>query len=291
DLEELGVLTQPHPSAGRLPTSLGYRLYVDDLMQAEDLTEEEKKLIHAHLEAVYPRVDELMEQVSSLLAEVSRLLGFIMEPDISSGVLEKVEIVQVAEGRVVLLIIVRSGLVKSIMLELNASIRDEEIAQARRLINQRLTGLRLTDIPQKVHERLSGEWASSNPVIRLVMEFPEKVFSTENRGEVHIGPTSHIIEQPEFAHLKRIKGIIELLDNKDIIVHLLKDQTEGVKVTIGEENPEEELKDFSVITSTYRIGDVSGTLGIIGPMRMNYAKLISLVNYTAQLVSQRISQR
>lgn len=289
DLEEMGLLTHPYPSAGRIPTTLGYRVYVDEVMQAEELSEEEKKMIQTQLESISPQVEDLMDQVSSLLAEASRLLGFILSPDLSAGVLEKVEMVKVAEGRIMVVIVVRSGLVRSIMLELNTPVSEEEMAQATRLVNQRLSGLRLAEIPSRVQERLRSDIGASNAIVRMIMDFPEKIFAPEQWGEIHIGPTSHIIHQPEFSQPEKIKGIIELLDNKDIIVHLVKDQREGIRITIGEENPREELKDFSIITSTYRIKDESGTLGIIGPTRMNYARLISLVNYTAQVLSRHIS--
>jgi len=288
DLEEMGLLTHPHTSAGRIPTTLGYRLYVDSLMQAEGLTDEERRSIEAQLEPVSSETSGIIERVGELLTEVSRLLGFILTPDLSSGILEKVEIVRVAAGRLMIVVVVKSGLVRTIMLELNSPISDQEIAGAARLINTRLVGLRLVDIPQYVERRLAGESVASNAVVRLFLEFPERIFAVENLTEVRLGSTKYVFDQPEFTHADKMRGIIELIDNRDVIVHLLKDRQPGMCVTIGDENPKEQLRDFSVITSTYRIGEVCGTLGIIGPTRMNYGKLMALVNFMAQLVGERV---
>ncbi len=290
DLEEMGLLTHPHTSAGRIPTTLGYRIYVDSLMQVETLTDDEKRVIEAHLEPISGEISTVIERVGELLAEVSRLLGFILTPDLSSGVLEKVEIVRVSSGRLMVIIIVKSGLVRTIMLELNSLITDEEIDRASRLINSRLVGMRLVDIPKNVKRRLAGETATSNAVVRLFLDIPERIFAPENIMEVHLGPTKYVFNQPEFHQADKMRGIIELIENRDIIVHLLKDRQPGVSVTIGDENPKEQLRDFSVITSTYRIGEICGTMGIIGPTRMNYGKLMALVNFIAQLISERIGQ-
>jgi len=125
----------------------------------------------------------------------------------------------------------------------------------------------------------------------LFLDFPEKIFGIEPGKEMHIGSARPLLEQPEYSSPDQFKGIIELIEDRDIIVHLLKDRSQGVSVTIGEENKRERLKDFSVITSTYRIGDELGTLGIIGPTRMNYSRLVALVDYTARMVSRQATYK
>lgn len=287
DMEEMGLLAHPHTSAGRIPTSLGYRLYVDDLMQVEELNEEERRIIEATLDASPPEATEMLEQVTSLLAEVSKLLAFILAPDISAGALEKVELVRVAAGRLMVVIVVSGGLVRTIMLEINSPIPDADIIAAGRFINSRLVGLRLADIPRQIVTRLAGDARAANAIVRLFLDFPDRIFAVEARAEVHIGGTRHVLEQQEFRDHERVKGIIELIEDRDVIVHLLKERQPGVTVTIGEENAREQLRGFSVITSTYRLGDAAGTVGIIGPTRMNYSKLVALVDYTSRLVSER----
>lgn len=297
DMEDLGLLAHPHTSAGRVPTDLGYRVYVNDLMQVEDLTDAERRVIDQTIEST-PNAGDVLEQVAGLLSEVSRLLAFILAPDISVGTLEKVELVKVASGRVMIVIVVQGGLVHTIMMEMNSPISESEIAAASRFINGRLAGLRLADIPRQITTRLAGDSAASNAIVRLFLDFPDKIFSVDPKSEVHIGGTLRVLEQPEFGDPERFRGIIELIEDRDVIVHLLKERSEGVKVTIGGENAAdvqeavsrrlpEQMRDLSVITSTYRLGDSVGTLGIIGPTRMNYSKLVALVEYTARLVGER----
>jgi len=290
DLEEMGLLTHPHTSAGRIPTDLGYRIYVDGLMQVEGLSEEVQRSIRQQFNRVSPEVSGVLDDVSELLAEVSRLLAVIMAPDLSSGVLDKVELIRVASGRIMVVVVVDSALVRTIILEMNSTITDQEIADATTIVNQRLSGLRLTDIPAHIGKRLAGESCSRNAIVRLFLDFPERIFAEEPRSGMHIGGTRHVLEQPEYSSPQKLKGIIELIEDRDIIVHLLKDRSSGVTVTIGEENVGERLRDFSVITSTYRMGGNYGTLGIIGPTRMNYSRLVALVGYTAQLVSERVAR-
>jgi len=287
DMEEMGLLSHQHTSAGRIPTDLGYRLYVDDLMQVEELSEAERRVIEATIETSPQGASDMLDTVTGLLAEVSRMLAFILAPDISAGTLEKVELVQVASGRVMVVIVVEGGMVRTIMLEINSPVSNSDIAAANHFINSRLAGLRLADIPRQINTRLAGDSRSANAIVRLFLDFPDRIFSIDPRTDVHVGGARHVLEQPEFGNPDRFKGIIELIEDRDIIVHLLKQRPEGVSVTIGEENVRERLRDFSVITSTYRHGDATGTLGIIGPTRMNYSKLVALVDYASRLVSER----
>ena len=290
DLEDMGLLTHPHISAGRIPTDLGYRIYVDDLMHVEELSDEVRQSIHAHLESISPEIDQIMDNVSELLSDASRMLAIILAPDLSTGVLDKVELIRVAAGRIMVVVVISSGLVRTILLELNSEITDDEIVDASNLINQRLAGMRLSDIPGEISSRLTDEQCKRNTVVRMFLDFPGKIFAPEPVKEMHIGSPRQLLEHPEYSTPDKLRGIIELIEDRDIIVHLLKDRSEGVSVTIGEENIRERFKNLSVITSTYRTGNELGTLGIIGPTRMNYSRLVSLVDYTARLVSRRVAR-
>ncbi len=288
DLEDMGLLTHPHTSAGRIPTDFGYRSYVDNLMQIEELPEEIINTISAHIEHSSNEVTNVLDSVSELLSEVTRLLSVITAPDVSVGELSKIELVRLTKGRIMVVIIVKSGLVRTINLELNTEITDPEILEAAHFLNQRLVGLTLTDIPRNILKRLAGEGNRKNAIVRLFMEFPDKIFDLQAKTEMLIGGTRHVLELPEYQSHDRFKGIIELIEDRDVIVHLLKDRERGLSVTIGEENQDDQLKNMSVITSKYRIGDHFGTLGIIGPTRMNYSRLVALVDYTSKLVTERV---
>lgn len=291
DLEDMGLLTHPHTSAGRVPTDLGYRIYVNGLMDVEELTDEDRLTIRSKLETISPETSEVLNRVSELLSEVSRMLAIIIAPDLTAGVLDKIEIIRVASGRIMVVVVIKSGLVRTILLEMDTDISDMDILDAIQLVNQRLSGVRLSEINRDIESRLAGVQCNRNAIVRLFLDFPEKIFGPDTTEEMHIGNTRPLLEQPEYRNPEQLKGIIELIEDRDIIVHLLKDRSQGVSVTIGEENKKERLRDCSVITSTYRMGDELGTLGIIGPTRMNYSRLVSLVGFTAQLVSERIARK
>lgn len=288
DLENLGLLTHTHTSAGRMPTDLGYRLYVDDLMKVEVLSEKIRKKMSERVDSISIEVHDVMDKVGEMLSEVTKLLSVISAPDVSVGILEKVELIKVGADRIMIIIVVQSGAVRTINLEMQSSITKGELSDARSFINQRLSGLRLSEIPRKIKDRLSGNKLNRNTIIRLFLDFPDQIFSTKGKTETLVGGARHVLEQPEYQSPESFKGIIELIEDHDVIVHLLKDRKSGVRVTIGEEHTVERLKDLSVITSRYRIGEHFGSLGIIGPTRMNYSWLISLVDYTSRLVSERV---
>lgn len=292
DLEDMGLLTHTHTSAGRIPTDLGYRIYVNHLMNVEDLTEEIRNELQMRIAPLSTEVSDLMNQVGALLSEVSRLLGVITAPDVSAGILEKIEMIRLSAEKVMVLVIVKSGFVQTINLEIRKKIEDFEIVEVNSFINQRLAGLRLSEIPKVIRERLQGSRYIKNTLVRLFLKFPEKIFTAANTKPVpRIDGAKHVLELPEYQNPDKFKGIIELIEDRDVIVHLFSDIKPGVNITIGEENKDEQLKDMSVITSQYRIGDHTGTLGIIGPTRMNYSKLVTLVDYTSRIVSERIEAK
>ena len=289
DLEEMGLLTHPHISAGRVPTDLGYRQYVDHLMEVEELPIDTRNAINVNFNTQSVEATNVLEMISGLLADVSQLLAVISTPDLSTGTLDKVALVRVSSGRIMVVIVISSGQVRNIILELKSDISDAEIEEAHNLVNQRLTGLRLVDIPRKIGKRLSAGEGSRNAVVRLFLDFPNRIFTPESCTELHIGGKRHVLDQPEYKSPENLKGIIELIEDRDIIVHLLKDREPGVSVTIGGENQDDLLKNLSVVSSKYRVGEVFGTIGIIGPTRMNYSKLVGLVDYASKMLADRVS--
>jgi len=290
DLEQMGLLTHKHTSAGRLPTDLGYRIYVDDLMLVDNLKSDVRDNIEKQISTLSIESHSVLDKISSLLAEVSNLLSVITMPDMTEGFLDKVELIHASNERIIAVVIIKSGSVRTINLELQSSITKSEIVEASRLINQRLSGVKLVDIPRVIHHRFSGLDSNKNTLIRLFLDFPEQIFTRDVDNKMKVGGTANVLDQPEYQSPERLRGIIELIEDKEVIVHLLKDREPGISVTIGNENEVEKLKNLSIITSTYKVGGHSGTLGIIGPTRMNYSKLVSLVDYTSKMVTQRAEE-
>jgi heat-inducible transcriptional repressor len=289
DLEDLGYLSHPHTSAGRVPTDLGYRYYIDFLMEMQKLTEREKVEIEQQL-ATMADHDSLLRETSKLLGKISKQLSVVSSPHISSGVFEKLELIPIASSKLLVVISIRSGLVKTLMLEVGVEIKREYLEHISRVLNERLSGLTLREIRDTFIERTRDVQDERTGLIRLFIDSVDQLFDDmKDRDKVHISGTQNIIEQPEFIDPRNFRSIIELIENDDIIVHLLEKHEELDKnfvITIGEENKDSKAKEYSVVSATYDLEGITGRVGIIGPTRMDYGKLIPLVDHVAKLIAR-----
>lgn len=288
DLEYLGYINHPHTSAGRIPTDKGYRFYVDSLIELENLSAREQSSIQSQIHGG-GEPDELLKETSRILGTISHQLGVVSAPRVSAGVFEKLELVSISSSRLMVIISIRSGLVKTIMMEVRSEIPKSKLEDVSRLLNERLSGLSLRQIRRSFADRVRDMQNEETGLIRLFVESVDKIFD-EVRGKekIHIGGTQSLLSQPEFSDVRNFRGIVELLENEDIIVHILeKHEPSGgsISVSIGSENKEDKLRDLSVVSSQYRTGDISGTVGIIGTKRMNYSRMIPLVDYMAKTLS------
>ena len=287
DLEYLGYINHPHTSAGRVPTDLGYRFYLDSLMKREEITLREQQVIRENLDSA-EEANELLKETSKLLGVISHQLCVVTAPHLSSGIFEKLELVPITGTRIMVIMSIKSGLVRTIMMEVASEIKREKLDQLARVLNERLSGFTLHQIRETFWERVKDVQNEETGLIRLFIDSVDKLFVPTKKDQLHIGGTEMIIEQPEFLNPEHFRGVIELINNEEIIIHVLEKheaKPREVRVTIGEENQENRLKAYSVITSSYAAGDVTGSVGVIGPTRMPYARVIPLVDYVAKMIS------
>ncbi|MER3524724.1 MAG: heat-inducible transcription repressor HrcA [Ignavibacteria bacterium] len=290
DLEYLGYINHPHISAGRVPTDLGYRFYLDCLMEKEVPSEQEQQRIRENLRTAEEE-EELFKQTSKILSRISQQLCVVTSPYLRRGIFDKLELVQINSTRLMVIISLKLGLVRTLMMEVASEIPREELEQITRFLNERLSGLTLDQIRETFADRVKDADEQSRGLIRLFIDSVDKLFAPGKAERLHIAGTDVIVEQPEFENPKNFRSIIELINNEEIIIHVLEKSTQpdGVTVTIGQENKDEKLKDYSVITGTYTVGTVQGTIGLIGPTRMHYARAIPLVDYVAKTISEMFS--
>ena len=290
DLEEKGLIIQPHTSAGRIPTDKGYRYYVDSLMKVDTLSEKEQELIQLNLKSASKDIETILENSSIALGNISSLLGVVLTPRFYQGIFEKLELIEYSPSRILVVIKVKSGLVKTILMEIDLTLSRDQLDETARILNERLSGLTLLEIKQSIDKRMHDLSGGESTLIKLFVESADNVFNFAEHEHFHIGGTGNIIKLPEFCDQERIRKILELLDNKEILVQVLNEQgqKEGVSIIIGEENKEELMKKCSFITATYNLGDMTGTLGVIGPTRMAYEKVIALVDYMANVLPELI---
>lgn len=293
DLEESGFIDHPHTSAGRIPTDKGYRFYVDSLMNVQSIDHTEKNIIDKEFENRIEEKDDLLKVTSNILSKITRQLACVTYPKLETGALEKLQIISLSSTKILVVISIKGGLVKTITIEFASEIKESQISAVQNLLNERLSGLSFKEIRATFSDRFKDVGEDQKAIIRLFLNSADKVFKDVRTSDgVYITGAKNVIQQPEFEDPERFQSVIELLEDKDIIVHIL-DKTEemnsdDVYISIGKENEDQKLLDYSLITKEYKIGDVSGHLGIIGPKRMEYSKVIAIVDYVAKMLTETL---
>jgi heat-inducible transcriptional repressor len=292
DLEEMGLITHPHTSAGRVPTDKGYRFYVDTLLEPEELTPSEEEQIKSEILIDYAAVEDLLEQTSRVLAGVSNQLGVTIAPRFDQGILTRINLIPVAEKKLLVVLAVKHGLVRTVLLEAESNLKTQELHKTTDILNERLCGLTLGEIKASMDQRLKEAPTADPKLIKLFLESSENLLNFPETEQLHLGGTTNIVDQPEFKDREKLRSLIELIEEKRLLAELIsaKGIKDGITITIGKEIERGEMQSCSLVTSTYKAGKVSGTIGIIGPTRMRYAKLVSLVDYTAKLLSEILSK-
>lgn len=291
DLEDAGYVNHPHTSAGRVPTDKGYRFYVDSLIEIQDIKNSEKDYIREKLEESI-EADELLKVTSLLLSKITKQLACVTYPKLESGILEKIQIVSLSSTRLLVVISIKSGFVKTITLELSSEIETSKLESVQNLLNERLSGLSLKEIRTTFNERLHDLIEDDKTsVVRLFYDSVDKIFKDVwEKDNLLISGAKNVIRQPEFEDPERFQSIIELIEDRDIIVHILEKSgdiiPDHVFVSIGSENEEQKLNDYSFITKEYKYGETNGTVGIIGPKRMEYSKIIAIIDYMSKMLSE-----
>lgn len=286
DLTHKGYLSQPHASAGRMPTDKAYRYYVDALMRIERLSPDEVRPLEESLARRRLAEEKNLDRAVRALSIVTRELGIGLAPSVEEGMLEKIELIGVSSDRVLLVLAIESGPVRTIFVEASRSSGDEELAALARFLNERLAGQSLREIRETYRDRLADSPAAHEDLLNIFLERAEDLFRPDpGPDDVVVGPASKIAAQPEFAETEHLKALVELTERRDVLADALRDRAaDGLVISIGGENAPP-LIDFSVVTTEYEMGAVRGTIGVIGPTRMPYERVVALVEHTARILS------
>jgi heat-inducible transcriptional repressor len=292
DLEDMGFISQPHTSAGRIPTREGYRNYVDFLLVPDTLSDSERDIVKKNMKTEYAAVDQILEQTSRVLSNLSEQLGVTVAPKFNSAVLTKLEMIPVAENRLMVVLIVKSGLVKSVLIEVEASLPGRAINETVSVLNERLCGLSLAEIKATIRERIKNINTGDPKLIKLFLESPGEMWDFPAGDVLHFGGTAQLLKQPEFQNPKDVARLIDFIEDRTAIQQILTGAgiNEGISITIGHKVKKDVDETLSLLTSTYDMGGVKGVVGIIGPTRMKYSKIVSLVDYTSKMLSEILTE-
>jgi heat-inducible transcriptional repressor len=284
-LEKLGYLSQPHTSAGRVPTDKGYRYYVDSLMPFYTLSESIKSRIRKQVRPDRHDLDEILGQACQVLGLVSRQLGVTLSPRFQKGIFQRMEMVPLSDKRLLLVLTIKSGLVKTVVMEVGTSVPEHRLQETCRLLNERLSDLSIQEIRETLPGRVRDVSCGDPKLIQYMVDSAHLFFDFPEGGQLHFAGTVNIVNQPEFQDRVELRRLMGLLEEEKTLGTLLRQRPgEGVAVTIGRENVHGEMQHYSLLTARYHVGEIEGTLGIIGPTRMRYARLCAVVDYMARLL-------
>lgn len=293
DLEEMGLVSSPHTSSGRVPTLLGYRLFVDSLLTVKPLDEIDVKALRAEFEPL-DDTTALMNTASRLLSGVTRLAGVVMLPRHERDVFRQIELLPLSDKKVLAILVTGEGEVHNRILYTERRFSPAQLEQASNYLTELFTGQDMGEVRKRLLEDLQLTHQQMDALLRQALEMAQRVMeATEQRDQLLVSGQTNLMEFNELASLDRLKLLFEAFNEKREILYLLDRcmQADGVQIFFGGESGYEVLDDCSLVTTSYRVeGQVLGVLGVIGPTRMDYQRVIPVVDVTARLLAAALRQ-
>ncbi len=292
DLEEMGYLVAPHTSAGRVPTDKAYRFYVDSLLQVNRIGRASQQAIQDRYSLTGRDVGAVLKQTSSMLSSMSHYLGIVLAPQFNTNIFRQIEFVKLSGKRLLAILVAQNGTVQNKIVETEDELGSADLIRMANYLNELLEGLTISQVKQRILAEMQNDKTRYDKLLARALELSEQTLEGVS-SEVFIEGQSNIFEQPEFSEAARMKEIFRAFEEKSQLVTLLDRSlaAEGIQIFIGAETHLSQMEGMSLVTSTYMTGKHTlGVLGVIGPTRMGYAKVIPIVDYTAQLVSKLLEQ-
>ena len=285
-LEDKGYVQQPHTSAGRLPTDRGYRFFVAHTVDAVEAPvfdlEQQRREIERQLQKL--SADEIHGQLAEIIGDVTMQLGLVMAPSFELGLLAGIDLVHLTQQRLLLVVNLTAGPVRSLVIEVGTSVERRDLEGVATRLNERLGGLTMSQVQTTVRERV-GDMACGAPELLRVVVDEIEALSQRPVVDVHVSGAHNICVQPEFRDALDVASVLELLEHKQVLAQLLAGRR-GVVVTIGDENDRRELRLCSLVTASYDVAGSQGVIGVMGPTRMPYERVVALVDYAASRAAQ-----
>lgn len=290
DLEELGYLDQPHTSAGRVPSAKAYRLYVDRLMKSVDVSDEEAGRIHDHLNHRTAQVEEVIREAAQALSDVTRYTAVVAAPRLDNMTIRRIQLVPVTDTSALMIVVTSAGMVKDHVIPVPEGVEPDHLYAISKMLTAQLAGYPLADARHLLVNVFAG-LTEHRQLMSSVIRALDQQAQAEGVGALVVGGRSNLLSYPEYSDVEKAKNFLAVLESREKLAPLLS-QTGGVEfaVRIGPEINMPEFADCSVVTATYRVGNsTTGTMGIIGPTRMDYARVVSVLNYMGRTISDLLS--
>ncbi|HEX3128725.1 MAG TPA: heat-inducible transcriptional repressor HrcA [Thermoanaerobaculia bacterium] len=293
DLEEWGFLAQPHTSAGRVPTRAAYHLFIQTMMETRAISARERRYIEENIKGVPADADQLMEVTSHLLSELTNQVGVVVTPTWGDTVLKAVDFVPLSGRKVLCVVVSTTGFVENKVIETDEPVPREELVRTSNYLTENFAGQTLREIRDRLLRRMTEERAQMDRWLNNTLELARRGLDLSQGPGVVLDGTSGLLNQPELADLGRVRRMFETFADKARLVNLLNQCVRGggVRVLIGEDSDLTSELDFSLVATPYGVGDRTlGTLGIFGPSRMEYQKIIPLVDFLGETLSRALAE-
>lgn len=280
DLEEMGLIEQPHTSAGRIPSSKGYRLYVDELMRQNSIEDSQFDLLVSLLKSRTMQLDSLLREIGDILATLTRYTAVVSLPQLKQTRLKHVQLVPVDESSILLVLVTDGNIVRNHLINLSHPITYEHLYQLSDVLNRELSNLTVREMDLPLIQKIKRQCPGESETMESLLDAISDTLVSKDEVDIFTSGTTNILNFPEFSDLARARALMEFFQHKDQVIHMLTtqetDEKPGVKIRIGAENRIEQLKDCSIVTTNYRINDQNmGSISVVGPMRMDYKKVVS----------------
>lgn len=298
ELEKLGLIVKPHTSAGRIPSDKGYREYVNSLMQLDTLSEEDEKAIEAGISASVNEVRDLLKNAANTLSQTTGYVSLTMSPRLHKSFLQQLKILMIEPGKALVIMVLSAGVVKDKVVRIPDFITQEQISEISKSVEQTLSGLSLDEITLITVESSIKEQIP-DPLINQVLYETYTAIKQADRLDVYLEGENRMLQLPDFSELNRARDLFDTLSNDGMVAGYINevehelngDGSNNYMIRIGQEITLEGLEDCSFITTTYKIGDtVLGNIGVIGPKRMEYSKVISQIDFVRKTLNNEIKK-
>ncbi|WP_425446123.1 heat-inducible transcriptional repressor HrcA [Dethiothermospora halolimnae] len=283
DLEDLGFLLQPYTSAGRIPSDKAYRLYVDNLMKSSEIVLKKRKDIKKDLLTEINEVDKVLQNAAKILSKVTNYTSLAIAPQVKQSKLKRIELIPIDDFRVLVVIVNESDVVKNTMLRVEENLSENQLTRISKYLNQKLKGKPIESLYKEVESGLIKEMYNYKRTIESLIPLVNQSLDNIKKETIYSEGVTNIFNFPEYNNISKAKSFISFIENKSSLLDiLLNDGFDDIQIKIGKENCYDEIKECSLITATYRVnGKTIGKIGVIGPTRMEYSKVISTVKSIA----------
>lgn len=291
DLEEMGYIEQPHTSAGRIPSDKGYRLYVDKLMRQKSINQQDYEFIRKEFMDTLGEIDRLVKHASKLLSSMTKYTSIAMAPQFRRTCLRHLQLIKVDSSNILAVIVTDAGIVKNSVIRTENDIGIDTLDKISRILNEKLLGLSIEELVGMDFTELDSGINGYEQIFTRILPELLQALKYSERAEIYYDGAANLLELPEYSDIQKAKEFLNVLDENELLFDILNDASQDTSVIIGKENKVHQLKDCSLITATYSFnGKIIGSIGVLGPTRMKYSKVISIVDCLTQNLNDILTQ-